>query len=171
MHPISEQIIVLQKTVDEKYHFRLLVTSVYRSLEHQARLWRQSRPSKTIQFKIAELKRDGFDFLAKTLESVGPQHGDHVTNACCGESWHNYGLAADLVPYVDGKVVMNNQLLWKRFGETAESMDLVWGGRWPNLVDLVHIQIPKGNNPLKTYTPDKIKLLLENARIAEVPKK
>lgn len=164
--PILTKIAELQEIVQQKYGFTLLPTSLYRSLEHQARLWRQSRSTKIIQTKLVDLRRDGFSFLATVLESVGPQNGEHVTNACCGESWHNYGLAADLVPVVNGQPIMNNNLLWKRYGESAESIGLIWGGRWPNLVDLVHIQIPKANNPLSSQKPDEVKILLDVARVA-----
>jgi peptidoglycan L-alanyl-D-glutamate endopeptidase CwlK len=52
-----------------------------------------------------------------------------------GKSWHNYGLAADLVPYEDidhDGVLDANELnwdttLWEPFGKAANEIGLIWG--------------------------------------------
>ena len=73
--------------------------------------------------------------------------GKIVTNAKGGDSWHNYGLAADYVWYglaggatlpqwswdVDAK-------LWVRIGEIAVGIGLEWGGNWKTFKDLPHVQ-------------------------------
>jgi len=144
--------------------FDFRVTSLYRSVEQQAILWRQSRTRLTIRSKAETLRHDGFGFLADILEAVGPHTGPYVTNACCGESWHNYGMAFDAVPMVDGKSIMKDKELWERFGSRAESIGLVWGGRWKNFVDLMHFQLSQQNNPLRANNPDQIKRWLLEAR-------
>jgi peptidoglycan L-alanyl-D-glutamate endopeptidase CwlK len=75
--------------------------------------------------------------------------GRIVTNARGGDSWHNYGLAADWV--LDGDTekpgiqwswetrgLTGTQ--WHRMGELAESCGLEWGGRWKRFPDLPHVQ-------------------------------
>ena len=68
----------------------------------QARYWRQSRSIETITAKIAELRNKGANYIAQILVDVGPQHGDPVTNAVPGASWHQWGLALDCVWIVNG---------------------------------------------------------------------
>ena len=162
-YPVQEMIDKLHVVCQED-GFDFTVTSLYRSVEHQARLWRQARTKLTIIGKGETLKRDGYGFLADILSAVGPQYGPHVTNACCGESWHNYGIAFDAVPVIDGESRLKDKEAWERFGTLAESIGLVWGGRWKNFVDLMHFQLPKKNNPLRATTPDQIKRWLIEAR-------
>ena len=73
-----------------------------------------------------------------------------VTNAPPGFSWHNYGLAADFVLLrPDGSGVEWSGLAdldgdriidWQEVGEAAEAEGCEWGGRWPKLLDLPHVQ-------------------------------
>ena len=80
--------------------------------------------------------------------------GDIVTNAKGGDSWHNYGLAADYV--LDGmpekpgiqwswktrNVDFNEDGTndWQQMGQIAETCGLQWGGRWKKFPDLPHVQ-------------------------------
>lgn len=68
---------------------------------------------------------------------------EKVTNARAGQSFHNYGLAVDVVPIVGGKAVWNDGELWERVGKVGEALGLEWGGRW-KFVDKPHFQYPKG---------------------------
>lgn len=56
--------------------------------------------------------------------------GSIVTNAKAGQSFHNYGLAFDFCPIVNGKCQWNDLDLFKRCGVIAESVGLEWAGRW-----------------------------------------
>lgn len=56
--------------------------------------------------------------------------GSIVTNAKAGQSFHNYGLAFDFCPIVNGKCQWNDLDLFKRCGVVAESVGLEWAGRW-----------------------------------------
>lgn len=162
-YPIQKYIHKLHDAC-QKENFDFITTSVYRSVEQQAILWRQSRTTLTIIGKIATLKRDGFGFLATILEIVGPHTGPYVTNACCGESWHNYGMAFDAIPLLNGQKQPQNKELWEKFGTQVEAIGLTWGGRWKNFVDLAHCQMPLTNNPLRTTNPEQIKRWLLEAR-------
>lgn len=69
--------------------------------------------------------------------------GRKVTNAKAWQSNHNYGLAVDLCPFVDGKPDWNaSNATWFRIGEAAERQGLEWGGRWAKFRDLPHVQLP-----------------------------
>lgn len=47
-----------------------------------------------------------------------------------GRSKHQYGLAIDVVPLVNGKPTWYNKKLWNKIGKIGESYHLRWGGRW-----------------------------------------
>ncbi|MDP2606152.1 MAG: M15 family metallopeptidase [Deltaproteobacteria bacterium] len=51
--------------------------------------------------------------------------GKKVTNAEPGKSWHNFGLAFDVVPLVNGKAVWDSPF-WKRIGELGKQVGLFW---------------------------------------------
>jgi peptidoglycan L-alanyl-D-glutamate endopeptidase CwlK len=70
--------------------------------------------------------------------------GRIVTNARGGESWHNYGLAADYVFIVDGRVSWDGP--WDRLGRVARSCGLEWGGDWKRFKDRPHVQWRKGKS-------------------------
>jgi hypothetical protein len=69
--------------------------------------------------------------------------GPIVTQARGGESNHNYGLAADLCPFVDGKPAWNAPMaVWAAIGAAAEARRLEWGGQWKKFLDKPHVQLP-----------------------------
>jgi hypothetical protein len=71
------------------------------------------------------------------------QPGPIVTQARGGESNHNYGLAADLCPFVDGKPDWNAPIaVWAAIGDAASRHGLEWGGQWKKFLDKPHVQLP-----------------------------
>ena len=78
---------------------------------------------------------------------VAPIGRSHiVTNAKGGYSWHNFGLAFDIV-VLDalGKGDWNtSHPAWKRVGGLGKSVGLEWGGEWKQLKDLPHFQYTGG---------------------------
>lgn len=62
-----------------------------------------------------------------------------VTNAKPGFSWHNYSLACDFVPFIEGAWTWESDQ-WESLGEIAESLGLEWGGRWKRFPDYPHVQ-------------------------------
>lgn len=70
--------------------------------------------------------------------------GEHVTRAKANQSYHQHGLAADNAFYRNGKLVISERDPWamegyRLYGETAESLGLVWGGRW-SFKDYGHVE-------------------------------
>ncbi len=61
--------------------------------------------------------------------------GGGVTNARAFQSKHQFGLAVDLAPARDGRLVISERDPWAMeaylaLGEEAERAGFVWGGRW-----------------------------------------
>ena len=96
--------LVLKRTKDKGYV--LVPYYTRRSLQTQAKLWRQSRTWQEIKRKIDYFRDNNCNYLADILKSVGPQMGRWATNAPPGFSWHQYDLAADCF------IMENNKAIW-----------------------------------------------------------
>lgn len=69
--------------------------------------------------------------------------GEVVTNARGGQSYHNFGVAFDVVEVrPDGSVNWNTD--WAAIGAVGEAMGLEWGGNWTSIVDRPHFQLDTG---------------------------
>lgn len=102
----------------DRVPFPVLVTSGLRTWEEQDALYARGR----------------------TAPPLGKEH--QVTKARGGYSWHNFGLAADLVPLGDdGRPRWDDTALaWDLIGREGEAAGLEWGGRWPEFPDRPHLQ-------------------------------
>ena len=79
--------------------------------------------------------------------------GNVVSNAKPGDSYHNYGLAVDIVPRVYRSLPSWNPSgpLWARVGEIGKNIGLEWGGDWSSK-DLPHFQLTAAPlSELKAY--------------------
>lgn len=139
--------------------FDLLIYCTLRTLEEQARLFRQSRTWEEITSKIAKFDARGLHFLSKIIMDVGPCYGRHTTNAAPGESWHSYGKAWDAVPVIGGKLawVYGHSITeWDIYGKYIREVGMSWAGNWSRFIEYPHAQLGEGSNPLKLYRPDNI---------------
>jgi peptidoglycan L-alanyl-D-glutamate endopeptidase CwlK len=80
-------------------------------------------------------------------QSLLARLGAHITNAGAYQSYHQYGLAADSAFYRDGKIIISEKDPWamegyRLYGHYAESVGLVWGGRW-RMMDFGHVELRK----------------------------
>jgi peptidoglycan LD-endopeptidase CwlK len=71
--------------------------------------------------------------------------GNHVSNARAFQSFHQYGLAADCAFIRAGKLVISERDPWamrgyQLYGQVAESLGMVWGGRWA-MMDFGHTEL------------------------------
>lgn len=100
-------------------------------------------------FKIMK-ERHGYDMVllegyrSPQRQNMLAGQGSHVTQATGYRSYHQFGLAADVAFMRNGKVVITEKDPWamqgyKYYGEAAESVGLVWGGRW-KMMDLGHTE-------------------------------
>lgn len=71
-------------------------------------------------------------------------NGRRVTNARAGESWHNFGLAADIVFKKNGQWTWSESMEWAKLGKIGKSLGLEWGGDWRKIVDRPHFQFTNG---------------------------
>lgn len=141
----------------------ILIYCTLRSVEEQSKLYRQSRSWSEIKDKILALNNRGFVTLANILDNVGPCNGPAVTNAGPGESFHAYGLAFDGVPLISGKAAWSYSSAkehWDAFAEAGRLAGLEVGADWTTFRDRPHMQLGRGSNPLKMYSPDQINKML-----------
>ena len=105
----------------------------------QARLWRQSRTTETINAKCAHLRRLGAPKIADLIDGVGPQSGRWATSALPGQSAHQYGLAVDcFLVGASGEAIWNGSAPgYEVFAQEAERHGLIAGLRFD---DPVHIE-------------------------------
>ena len=79
--------------------------------------------------------------------------GRIVTNARPGYSFHNFGLAIDVVP--DELIALPDwgdtpahrtraDMLWKKLGGIGKAIGLTWGGDFPHLPDRPHFEWADG---------------------------
>ena len=100
---------------------------------------------------LAAAKKEGIDVLvtstyrdAESQNAIYAQGrtkpGKIVTNAKAGQSWHNYRLAFDVVPIVNGKAMWNDLRTFKRLGQIGKSVGLEWAGDWVSFKEYPHFQ-------------------------------
>lgn len=72
--------------------------------------------------------------------------GRIVTNAKAFQSYHNYGLAFDVVPIRGGKAIWDEINLFDDFAKIAKKRGFDWGGDWQSFKDYPHFQRPFGKS-------------------------
>ncbi len=73
--------------------------------------------------------------------------GGIVTNARGGQSLHNYGLAVDVVPIVNGQPKWDvPESTWQKIGAAGKKQGLEWGGNWTSFKDRPHFQLTGGKS-------------------------
>ena len=99
----------------------IIVTSTYRDNESQQALYNQGRTPESKAKK----------------ESI-------VTNAKPGESYHNYRVAFDVVPIVNGKAIWSDNKTWAKIGQLGVDLGLEWAGNWKTFKEYPHFQYTNG---------------------------
>ncbi len=173
MPAVGETIGSLEKSFGDKFQqlrsdcvsngFRIVPYDGARSPWQQARYWRQSRSSHQITTQIAKLREDGAPFIATILEDVGPQNGNHVTDALPGQSFHQFRRAIDsyVVSPETGRALWREKArdaseyqraieLYAQYGSFAKKLGMIWGGDW-SFGDFGHVQGQKKSSPLKEF--------------------
>lgn len=125
------------------------------NIRHASRQWelldQDFRQRLLVVFKLMR-EQHGFEMVLlegfrsaqrqTQLAALGPQ----VTRAGAGQSYHQYGLAADLAFLRDGRIVISERDAWAArgyalYGEVARSVGLTWGGDWQSIRDLGHVEL------------------------------
>ena len=68
--------------------------------------------------------------------------GKIVTNAKGGQSFHNHGLAIDVVEMINGKPNWNFD--FSKLKPIADRFGMVWGGNFKTIIDRPHFEITFG---------------------------
>jgi len=102
----------------------VLVTSTYRDPKEQAELYAQGRT----------------------------KPGKKVTNAKPGQSFHEYRVALDLYPIVNGKIDFAGAHVdtWKKIAEFFKAEGFEWAYEWKTFKEMPHFQMTKGH-PLSYF--------------------
>jgi peptidoglycan LD-endopeptidase CwlK len=116
LHPHVQQLVHRMTEECKKAGIDLLITSTYRDFESQNALYAQGR---TVPGKI-------------------------VTNAKGGQSYHNWRVAFDVVPLVNGKAMWNDSVLWQKIGAIGRASGLEWAGDWKKFKEFPHFQFTGG---------------------------
>jgi peptidoglycan L-alanyl-D-glutamate endopeptidase CwlK len=116
LHPKVKEL--CEKFIDScaKHNIDVLITSTYRDAASQNALYAQGRTTA----------------------------GKIVTNAKAGQSYHNWRVAFDFVPIVNGKAQWMDADLFNKCGEIGESVGLEWAGRWKKFKEMAHFQYTYG---------------------------
>jgi len=112
---------------------------------------------------LARLQERGYTFaLLEGYRSPERQEmlanmGNHVTNARAFQSKHQFGLAVDVAPVRDGRLVISELDPWAMqayvaLGEEAEKAGLVWGGSW-SFKDYGHVEMSGARSASNRKTP------------------
>lgn len=100
----------------DKEGIDVIITSTYRDFESQNELYSQGRT----------------------------KPGKKVTNAKAGQSFHNFRVAFDFVPIINGKAQWGDISLFKRCGAIAKLIGLEWAGDWVSFKEYAHCQYTNG---------------------------
>ncbi len=89
-------------------------------------------------------EQDALYAKGRTIAPIGKPH--IVTNAKGGQSWHNFGLAFDIVVLDSvGKADWDSSHPgWRKAADVGKSVGLEWGGDWKGFKDLPHFQYTGG---------------------------
>lgn len=136
------------------------------------RKWSRMNPRyKQRLLMVFKIMKEKYDYEMVLLEGYrNPQRQNmlsantHTTHARAFQSYHQFGLAADIAFIHEGKVVISERDPWamrgyQLYGEVAESVGLVWGGHWKSIKDFGHTEYRIPN--LKKTAEMAIKLTTE----------
>ncbi len=107
----------------------IIITSTYRDFESQTAIYNQGRTTP----------------------------GHIVTNARAGESFHNYRVAFDFLPVINGKANWADIALFEKCGAIGKSLGLEYAGDWITFKEYAHLQ-QSGHTlaALKTLYPNGV---------------
>jgi len=124
LHPlVRDRFMEFIVRAEKELNKKLRVTSALRTIKMQNKLYAQGRT----------------------------KPGKIVTNAKGGKSYHNFGLAIDVVEIKNGKALWNNPE-WDKIAELGKSLGLEWGGDWVSIKDKPHFQFSFGKSTKKLYS-------------------
>lgn len=133
LHPsIRKDAKKLVDEIEKEMGIKVKVVSTSRLEKDQNELYAKGRTT-------AQLREKGI----KNIQ--GKPNEAEVTKAPFGQSYHNFGLAMDIVEVSPkngyGKGYPDSR--WQKIGAIAKSQGWEWGGDWKLFIDHPHVQKPK----------------------------
>jgi peptidoglycan LD-endopeptidase CwlK len=116
LHPKVEKLWLMLVGMAAEKNIKIVQVCGFRSIEEQNKLYASGRTVK----------------------------GNIVTNCKGGQSYHNYGLAVDFVPIINGKCDWNDKWMFAEVGKLGEFLGFEWGGHFKKLADFDHLQYTFG---------------------------
>ena len=115
------------------------LSTVHPDLQAKAKALADNAHAAGLDIKINEGYRS-HEAQDKLYAQGRTEPGKIVTKAKGGQSWHNYGIAIDVIFH--GKNPYGEEHDWDALGKAGEDAGLEWGGRWTKMVDRPHFQLP-----------------------------
>jgi len=105
---------------------------------------------------LAEAYAEGLNVAVyeahRSFEEQQRRHDGGTARDQPGYSWHQYGLACDLVFKDDnGNWSWDPSLDWQKLGEIGKGLGLEWGGGWAAPQHLYHFQLCRGMSINQAY--------------------
>ncbi len=129
------------------------LTEVHPALAARARAMAEALAHSGFRIQITQGLRtweeqDALYARGRTASPIG--HAYIITNARGGQSYHNFGLAVDIVVLdANGKPNWDTDHPgWAAAAVAGKSLDLEWGGDWTGFKDIPHYQYTN-NLPLE----------------------
>lgn len=129
---------------------------------------------KRVEKLLNRARKEGLDvylfegFRSNAQQAQLIQSGRGVTQAKPGRSFHNYGLAVDIVFYDSkGHPSWAENHNWSKLGELGKEVGIEWGGNWKKIKDRPHFQYPPKasiSNIKRIYEAVGLKKLWEGIR-------
>lgn len=124
LHPKVKELALKLKEECKKVGIELCIYCTYRSIAEQNALYAQGRT----------------------------KPGEVVTNAKGGQSMHNFRVAFDCGPVINGDVAWKREDLFRKIGAIGKKLGLEWGGDFTKIKngkrvpfpDLPHFQLTQG---------------------------
>lgn len=137
LHPIFREKVKIFLDEAKNQGIDVLITCTYRSPEEQDILYKQGR-LKQFGMTVKDLnqERENLGLYPLTEEDANKI----VTNARPWQSFHQYGLAIDIVPLNNGKPDWFNFKVFEKLGQIGKMFGLEWAGEWKAFKELPHFQ-------------------------------
>jgi peptidoglycan L-alanyl-D-glutamate endopeptidase CwlK len=133
LHPTVHRLCNRHITACQQSGIDLLVTCTLRSGDEQNALYAQGRQPLDVV--------NGLRTVLGLAPITEKENSRTVTDARGGYSFHQYGLAYDVVPLESGKPAWDEHAgIWSRVGAIGEQCGLEWAGKWVHRTEYPHFQ-------------------------------
>lgn len=113
--------------VETELFITLRITNGFRSFEEQERFYNQPT--------------DGID---NDKDGKIDEADECITKAKAGRSYHQYGLAIDIVPIINDKIDYSYD--YSKIAKIAKRYNIVWGGDFVHFKDKPHFELSFGHS-------------------------